>query len=123
MVKYIISILLFSISNLACADESSSNSNNMGDVRTVVLNDPTEPLGYQSKVVSKKAYRPSLPVLQSVVLESNKRSAIMNNKLYEVGQKVDGYKISRIEKEMVYLVYQSKTYTVSLYSNSERFTQ
>lgn len=123
MVNYIFLLLALNFSSLVFAEESASSSTNKETAtQATIINDPTKPLGYQVKS-NKKIYRPRLPVLQSIVVDNQKRRAIMNNKYYEVGQKIEGYKITRIEKDTVYLLYDSKYYTVSLYSNSEQFTQ
>ena len=124
MVKYIFSILILSYSTLVVAENSASMmTGNVREAQATIIKDPTQPLFYKVKSVTKKSYRQRLPVLQSIVLNNKKRRAIMNNKYYEVGQKVNGYKISRIEKKVVYLVYHSKTYPISLYSDAERFGQ
>ncbi|TEW56740.1 hypothetical protein E2R68_01480 [Psychromonas sp. RZ22] len=124
MVKYIISILIFSFSSAAFAENVVSLSTEENNVeKAKIVSDPTLPLGYKAKVNNKKVYRPRLPVLQSIIVDKRTQRAVMNNKSYEVGQKVGGYEISRIEKEAVYLTYRSKIYAVSLYSNSERFSQ
>lgn len=124
MVKYIFSILILSYSALVVAENRAAMmSDNVKEAQATIINDPTQPLFYKVKSVTKKTYRQGLPVLQSIILNNEKRRAIMNNKYYEVGQKVNGYKISRIEKNMVYLVYHSKTYPISLYSDAERFGQ
>ena len=123
MVNFIVLLLILSFSSLIFAEKGDlSPTDNTKATEATVLNDPTKPLGYQVKV-KKKKYRSRLPLLQSIVVDNKKRRAIMNNKYYEVGQNVSGYKISRIEKDTVYLLYRSKVYTVSLYSNSEQFTQ
>lgn len=123
MVKYIISVLVLSMSSSVFAEKVSNTSAGDADSSKVeVLKDPTQPLAYIAKT-SKKAYRPRLPVLQSVVGNTGKRGAIMDNNFYEEGQTVNGYKVARIDKEAVALIYQSKTYTISLYSNTERFSE
>ena len=123
MVNYIFLLLTLIFSSLIYAEKGDLlPSENTDAAQVTVINDPTQPLGYKAKE-KKKVYRQRLPVLQSIVLDNQKRRAIMNNKYYEVGQKIAGYKVSRIEKDTVYLVYRSKIYTISLYSNSERFTQ
>lgn len=88
-----------------------------------LLKDPTQPIGYKTKSSKKRYTRPALPVLQSVVVNQSNKRAIMNNKYYEVGQKVNGYRLTRIGKEAVWLVYAGKTYRISLYSNQEKFSQ
>lgn len=124
MVRYIISIVVIVFSTLVCADKAPRVvSKKEAMAIPIIINDPTQPLGYKINIVSKKVYRRRLPTLQGIVLKNDKRRVIIKNQYYDVGQTVDGYKITRIEKEVAYLVYQSKTYTISLYSNSERFTQ
>ena len=123
--KYIISVVMIFLTQAVFAQQTvlplaekavSINSKTL-------LTDPTKPLDYKAKQPRKKIYRQHLPVLQSIVIESKKRLAIMNNKSYEVGQKVNGYKITRIEQASVYLTYSSKIYNIRLYSNTERFIQ
>ncbi len=108
MVKYIVFVCLF------------FNLISLG--ATEFLTDPTKPLDYKTKVV-KKTYRQALPKLQSILQKADKNQAIINNKLYKVGQKVSGYKITRINNDNVLLRYKGKTYKLSLYSSKERFTK
>lgn len=121
MVNHLFAILvvtLLGVSSLQATEQAQEVSQT-----SPTLNDPTQPLGYIKKTTKKKTYRQRLPILQSVVLDNQKRRAIMNNKFYEVGQMVNGYKISRIDNDAVLLVYGAKTYRVSLYSNAEKFSQ
>ncbi|WP_051302901.1 hypothetical protein [Psychromonas aquimarina] len=106
MVKYILLFFLI-ISFNALADLES-------------LTDPTRPLSYQTKSV-KKAGRASLPRLQSILVEGDSRSAILNNKLYKKGQRVNGYLITRIDKNAVLMRYKTKYYKLTLYTDQERF--
>lgn len=85
------------------------------------LVDPTQPLNFQVKK-ERKVYRASLPTLQSIVVKAGKPQAILNNKLYQEGQWVRGYKITQIDAEKVLLKYKTKTYKLTLYSSKERFT-
>jgi len=85
------------------------------------LVDPTQPLNFQVKK-QHKVYRASLPTLQSIVVKAGKPQAILNNKLYQQGQWVKGYKITLIDAQKVLLKYKKKTYKLTLYSSNERFT-
>ena len=84
------------------------------------LADPTKPIDYKSKPV-KKTSRAVLPKLQSILVEGQQRQAIINNKLYTAGQRVNGYQITRIENDAVLLRYKSKSYKLALYTKKERF--
>jgi len=84
------------------------------------LVDPTAPLNFQPKK-QKKIYRAALPKLQSIVMAAGKPQAIINNKAYQKGQKVSGYRITLIDAQKVLLEYQKKTYKLTLYSSSEQF--
>ncbi len=85
------------------------------------LVDPTKPLNFQVKK-ERKVYRAALPTLQSIIVKSGNQQAVINNKLYQQGQWVKGYKITRIDTDKVLLKYKQKTYTLTLYSSNERFT-
>ena len=85
------------------------------------LVDPTAPLNFQPKKVTK-VYRAALPQLQSIVVKAGKQQAIMNNKAYQKGQRVNGYQVTYIDTDKVLLEYQQKTYTLTLYSSNERFS-
>ncbi len=89
-----------------------------------VLVDPTTPLNFQQKKVIKerKVYRNSLPKLQSLIVKSGKQQAIINNKIYQQGQRVNGYQITLIDAQKVLLEYQHKTYKLTLYSLDEHFS-
>lgn len=80
------------------------------------LADPTTPLNYQVNAV-KKVTRSALPELQSILGEKGKRRAILDNKLYQQGQSIKGYRISHIKKESVLLSYQNKFYELNLYQD------
>ena len=84
------------------------------------LVDPTKPLNFQVKK-ERKVYRATLPKLQSILVKSGKQQAILNNKLYQQGQWVSGYKITLIDAGKVLLTYKKKTYKLTLYSSNERF--
>ncbi|WP_051143734.1 hypothetical protein [Psychromonas hadalis] len=111
MVKYIF-IMLFISSNLFAQSEVAQRE---------VLVDPTKPLNFQVKKVNK-VYRAGLPTLQSIIIKQGKQQAILDNKMYQKGQWINGYKITKIDKKKVLLEYQNKTYKLTLYSSSERFT-
>lgn len=124
VVKYIVSIVMIFFTSAVFSQQAVVPSDKTVLVNSkALLKDPTRPLGYKIESPRKKVYRQRLPVLQSVVIDSQKRLAIMNNQSYEAGQKVNGYKIIRIEQGSVALTYRSKTYKINLYSNTERFIQ
>ncbi|GLS89482.1 hypothetical protein GCM10007916_05490 [Psychromonas marina] len=85
------------------------------------LVDPTAPLNFQQKKQGK-VYRAAVPKLQSIVMKAGKPKAIINNKEYQKGQWVNGYQVTHIDTDKVLLVYQKKTYTLTLYSQNERFS-
>lgn len=85
------------------------------------LVDPTAPLNFQAKKVAK-TYRAALPKLQSIVVKTGEKQAIINNKAYQKGQSVNGYRVTHIDTDKVLLKYQNKTYTLTLYSSNERFS-
>jgi MSHA biogenesis protein MshK len=86
------------------------------------LVDPTAPLNFQPKKQSR-VYRAAVPKLQSLVVKSGKQQAIINNKLYQKGQSVNGYLVTHIDADKVLLEYQKKIYTLTLYSSNERFSK
>ena len=92
--------------------------NAVADVTPLV--DPTKPLNYKVKAVYKKQHS-ALPKLQSILTKGQQRQAIINNKLYTAGQRVNGYQITRIENDAVLLRYKSKSYKLALYTKKERF--
>lgn len=114
-------ILCFSTVSLSAQEQVASQA--LPESADTILKDPTQPLGYKAKSTKKRVKRPALPVLQSVVVNENRKRAIMNSKFYEVGQKINGYRLKRIDKEAVWLHYAGKSYRVSLYSNQEKFSQ
>lgn len=83
------------------------------------LADPTKPLDYKTKAVNTKQ-RSILPKLQSILAKGQQRQAIINNKLYTAGQRVNGYQITRIEKDAVLLGYKNRAYKLTLYTKKER---
>lgn len=87
-----------------------------------VLVDPSKPFNFNVKKTVKVS-QPSLPTLQSILVKAGKQQAMLNNKLYQQGQSVNGYKITKIDAQKVLLSYQNKQYKLTLYSASERFSQ
>jgi len=86
-----------------------------------VLTDPTAPLNFQPAKV-KKLSRTPLPQLQSIVVKAGKQQAIIDNKSYQKGQWVNGYLVTQIKHDKVLLKHKNKIYTLTLYSESERFS-
>lgn len=123
MVKYIVAIFIGFFTLPCLAQALTSTAQASLESADKILKDPTKPLGYQVKSVKKQRKRPALPKLQSILLNQEQKRAIINNQFYEVGQKVNGYKIKRIDKEAVLLVYAGKSYRITLYSNQEKFSQ
>lgn len=85
------------------------------------LVDPTAPLNFKPPKQSR-VYRAALPKLQSIVMKTGQPEAIINNKVYQRGQRVNGYKITQIDAQKVLLEYKNKTYKLTLYSSTEHFT-
>ena len=106
MVKFIVLSLLISVTLFAQSE---------------VLLDPTKPLNFQIKK-ERNMQRAALPTLQSIFVKAGKQQAILNNKLYQQGQSVSGYKITLIDAKKVLLEYQKKTYKLTLYSSNEHFS-
>lgn len=90
--------------------------------QSAVLVDPTAPLNFQPPK-STQVSKARLPRLQSIVVKAGKPEAIINNKAYQKGQRVNGYRITLIDTEKVLLTYQNKTYKLTLYSSNERFSR
>lgn len=90
----------------------------------VLLVDPTQPINYkkQSQAVTKKR-TVNVPKLQSILGSGEQRKAILNNQLYTIGQQVNGYQITKIEKDAVLLEYKNRVYKVTLYAKKERFIE
>ncbi|WP_413701267.1 hypothetical protein ACLKMH_06125 [Psychromonas sp. KJ10-10] len=107
MVKFILFSLLISSASLTHSE---------------VLVDPSKPLNFSVKKAVKVS-QPSLPTLQSILVKAGKQQAMLNNKLYQQGQSVNGYKITKIDAQKVLLSYQNKQYKLTLYSANERFSQ
>ena len=105
MVKY--TLLFFLIVSISAAADGAP------------LADPTKPLNYKVTPVYKKQ-RFALPKLQSILIKGQQRQAIINNKLYTAGQRVNGYQITRIEDNVVLLRYKSRLYKLALYTPKER---
>jgi len=90
-------------------------------VQSETLTDPTAPLNFQPAKVAKLSKAP-LPQLQSIVVKAGEQQAIINNKSYQEGQRVGGYLVTKIKRDKVLLKYKNKVYTLTLYSESERFS-
>lgn len=86
------------------------------------LADPTKPLNFKVKK-ARKIYQTTLPTLQSIIIKSGKREAILNNKVYQKGQWVNGYRVTQIDAKKVLLEYQNKMYKLTLYSSYERYSK
>lgn len=86
-----------------------------------ILVDPTAPLNFKPKK-QIQTHRAILPTLQSIVVKAHKHQAIINNKIYQKGQYINGYQIILIDMDKVLLEYQKKTYKLTLYSPSESFS-
>ena len=80
----------------------------------VSLTDPTKPLNYKVKSPQKRQ-RAALPKLSSILAGVNQHNAILNNKLYKTGQWINGYQITSIKRDAVFLRDKKKSYKLSLY--------
>lgn len=89
---------------------------------STALVDPTAPLNYKIKSVTK-VHRSALPTLQSIMGEGEQRRAILNNQLYETGQWVSGYQITRIDSDAVLLRQKKHAYKLNLYTKKEHFVK
>ncbi len=88
---------------------------------TELLSDPTKPLDFK-QAKAKRDNRPALPRLQSILMDAQQPTAIINNKLYKEGQKVRGYVVTKIKQDKVLLRYKQKNYQLTLYSQKEQVT-
>ncbi|MDD5005971.1 MAG: hypothetical protein PHS93_05665 [Candidatus Omnitrophica bacterium] len=52
--------------------------------------------------------------LSGLIWGSDKPKVIINNKIYGIGDKLDGAQITKIEKEGITLVFDDKEYTIAL---------
>jgi len=86
------------------------------------LVDPTAPLNFQAPKKQVKKQRSALPILQSIVIKAGVAQAIINNKTYLQGQRIGNYRITLIDNKKVLLALKNKTYKLTLYSSSERFS-
>ncbi|MFY2509762.1 MSHA biogenesis protein MshK [Vibrio pectenicida] len=82
--------------------------------------DPTAPLGWQkpetTEFSNKKVQQP-LPKLQSIVCLSNDQcQAVLSGNVVLVGELVNGFKVSRIEPQMVTLSRGSKQWKLELFT-------
>ncbi|SEF70350.1 MSHA biogenesis protein MshK [Vibrio hangzhouensis] len=83
--------------------------------------DPTAPLGWaqpQSTLVKpKKKTVHRLPTLQSIVCEQAKAcSAVLNGEVVQRGDVVNGYKISKINNENLFLQRAGKQWKLGLFA-------
>lgn len=82
--------------------------------------DPTAPLGWQktqpSKTVTKRKSQ-AVPKLQSIVCtQASRCSAVINDQLVLVGERVNGYRVSHIQPEAVTLTKGGKQWRLALFS-------
>lgn len=83
--------------------------------------DPTAPLGWAKPKPVKTAprvVRQRLPSLQSIVCEQSQSrcSAILNGKVVTAGASVSGYRVNKIEPEVVTLSRSGKQWKLELFS-------
>ncbi|MGR5293992.1 MSHA biogenesis protein MshK [Vibrio mediterranei] len=85
------------------------------------IQDPTAPLGWaeptqvQTKPKKKVVYR--LPTLQSIVCEQAMPcSAVMNDKVVEKGDVINGYKVVNINSENLFLQRAGKQWKLGLFA-------
>nr|WP_252724454.1 MSHA biogenesis protein MshK [Vibrio hepatarius] len=82
--------------------------------------DPTAPLGWQkpdsTESRNKKVQQP-LPKLQSIVcLNHDKCQAVLSGNVVIVGESVNGFKVSRIEPQMVTLSRGNKQWKLEFFT-------
>ena len=82
------------------------------------LDDPTRPPGYRLVLPGgKKAAATTIRFsLSSVRISSTRRTAVINDRMVEVGDKVNGAKVLAIYPSSVKLKKQNKVFTVRLLS-------
>jgi MSHA biogenesis protein MshK len=83
--------------------------------------DPTAPLGWAKPAVVKskpKVVRKRVPNLQSIVCDESEQNcrAILNGKVVTAGESVSGYRVNRIEPEVVTLSRSGKQWKLELFS-------
>ena len=81
------------------------------------LDDPTRPPGYRLVLPGgKKATASTRFLLSSVRISSARRTAVINDRLLEVGNRVNGAKVVAIYPSSVKLKKQGKIFTIRLLS-------
>lgn len=80
------------------------------------LADPTAPKQAQVTTQSSTRVAASLPQLQSILLQKNHKSVVMNNQTYRTGEVVAGYRITSIQASHVLLQRNGKTTKLSLFN-------
>jgi len=82
--------------------------------------DPTAPLGWErpkQATSQAKVVRKPLPRLQSIVcLEAGQCRAIVSGKVVLAGESVSGYRVNRIEPEVVTLSRSGKQWKLELFT-------
>ena len=87
------------------------------------LDDPTRPPGYRLVLPGgKKAATAIRFSLSSVRISSTRRTAVINDRMVEVGNKVNGAKVLGIYPSSVKLKKQNKIFTVRLLSRISKKT-
>ncbi len=81
------------------------------------LDDPTRPPGYRLALPGgKHAAVTTRYIVSAIRLSSNRRSAVINDRLVETGEKINGAKVIAIYPSAVKLKKQGKIFTVRLIS-------
>jgi len=81
------------------------------------LDDPTRPPGHRLALPGgKKAAATRRFIVSSIRLSATRRSAVINDRLVETGEKVNGAKVVAIYPSSVKLKKQGKVFTVRLIS-------
>lgn len=80
------------------------------------LSDPTAPKQQSVASESKPQVVLAKPSLQSILVQKNHRSAVINNQSVRVGDSVDGYRIKQITANYVLLQGKSGTIRLSLFN-------
>ncbi|MCE2572134.1 MSHA biogenesis protein MshK [Motilimonas eburnea] len=80
------------------------------------LNDPTAPRQPVKQVETKTQVVVAKPRLQSILVQNDHRSAVINNQNVGVGDRVDGYRVTRITANYVLLQGKGGTIRLSLFN-------
>ncbi|MFO6423230.1 hypothetical protein [Motilimonas sp. KMU-193] len=85
-------------------------------VSAQTLHDPTAPKEQSTKLESRKQVVVAKPKLQSILVQNDHRSAVINNQNVRVGDRVDGYRVTQITAKYVLLQGKGGTIRLSLFN-------